>query len=629
MSVNFKVPDGTLFYPDLGLEDCPPVDGDFCDHLITESNSVLEKYGFNPLTDEDFKVPIRELSSEVGDDLECISSSKAFVALIAPFIQRMGMKVSWEDTSINTNMGNFAEELVLMPGSYYQTYQNTSKVSFRDHDMAYLDVPKLRLAIDVRPGRMNHSSTNDGKASMVASRNAWLPRKSPIKGIYEVFSLYQDVNLGLKRDPRFAYFPSVMAGYGKPLPFKEPSNFRRFNDCYRQGSNKELNNELVRRANRLMTRIGNDPTSSDTLLAHVARFQSQYHDWIKGKSIWCPVTWVDCPDELRVFRVKNLEKPTVRLAASRLMASGLVVSETTLNVRVEHNELCKALLGAENIQAFRKRREEKIAEWKTLSIYSLNSYGYIKEIGLEGLSSKLGDHEILHFYGQLLSRSPIIRTLFRKEDLFWHEALTEVYKNGPMMVHFNCLPKTSEGHYTYAEHKFDIIDTELINKEQELETWLRNQIGPAPRKLISDDEVILGEADPTKIVLIITEDKKLCKTVNKTVLSPVIRVPVEWYYRNLYFGEGGEPWIQSIQEKFPQREVEVFADQGSIDAMEELLFNDGSLLREHASHPFKVTSFDQGKPRLIMQEDYSTGPPMGKPDIFDIRNILAQARKKR
>jgi len=321
--------------------------------------------------------------------------------------------------------------------------------------------------------------------------------------------------------------------------------------------------------------------------------------------------------------VKNLDKPAVRAGATRLVESGKVVTESRLSVIVEHNALIQALLGAENIASFKEKRSKKVQEWRTLSIYSLASWGYIKELTLEEFGREdVRDYEISRFYKALHDKGMYLKKILKEEDLYWSEAIDKVYERGPMMVHFTMLPTTSEGKYTYAEHRTDVIDTQLLGEEDKLEAWLRVQEGPMPSVLINDDDKILGEADPTKLVLIVTEDKALCKGVNRTHGCPTIRVPVEWYYRNLYFGEGGEPWVQSVKEKFPHLEVQCFLDQGSIDSMEELLFNDGEILSEVATHSFRITSFQQGKPKIVVSDNYSTGPPTRVPDIFDIKNTL-------
>jgi hypothetical protein len=628
--MSFAVPDGTAFDGDFGLHDEWEVQPTL-QSLLPKANAVLARYGLVPVTTEaDIKLPVLEISSEVGDDEVSASNNRLFLALQPVLHEMSGMVPSWEDTSIHRNMGNFAEELVLLPSSYYQTAYSQGRTSGAyEEDLAHLDVPKFRLGIRVRPMRMNHSSTKDGKLSMVGSRNNWIPRRSRIKGIYEVFSLFQDSHLGVLRDEKFAYFPSEMGGSGKPIPFSEPSNFSRFNRAYKQGSYVPLNRELVRRLLRLLSPRDGDRLLKDELLNFTSRFKSQYHDWVKGRSIYAPVTWVDCPPELAVYKVRDLDDPLRVAAAATLLAAGKLVTESALAVRVEHNQLCKALLSSETIVELKARRDAKIAEWKTLSIYGLKSAGYIKELSLTSLGeTELREDEVFSFMRGVKARRKLLKRLIRTEPLYYREAIDEVYKNGPMMVRFNMMPISHRIERIYAEHRFDIEDIEYPRFVQELETWFRGPgNGPAPSMLIEDDEKVIAEAVSNEICILITDDKALCKRTNMVAGCPVIRVPVEWYYRALYFGEEPEPWVASVKRGFPNWNVRTFEDTGSIRAGEERYFHDGSMCSRAIRHPISLTTFDWGKPRFTEVEQMD-GDPSGPPEIYDRRNALGLSRGK-
>nr|WPE03612.1 MAG: RNA-dependent RNA polymerase [Beauveria bassiana splipalmivirus 1] len=625
----FSVPDGTFFDPNFGLGDCfgPPDESEeVLKDLVSRASARVEKYGYTPLTKEDFGIKVHMIASEVGDDEEVISNSKAFVGLLPVFHEMAGMMISEEDTSISPRFGNLAEDLIVVPDGYYQTYHNVRNTS-QTRDMSYLDVPKLRLAIDIRPGRMDHSSTNDGKASLVGSRNSWIPRDSPIKGIYEIFSLYQDVNLGLLRDKRFAYLPQSLGGYGKPIPFSEPSNFERFNKAFRQGQYSELNREIVRRTiNFLHKESLGIPQDRDPLLGHIVRFESSFHDWIKNKSIYAPTTWLDIPQELGKHSAGKLSSNRAKNnALLRLASERRLVTESQLSVMVEHNELCKALLSSKTIVDFKRQRDAKIAEWRSLSLYTLQGYGLIKELRLDGLGlTTLRPLEILRFTSLVKDKRYNLKSLLRDENFYWPEAMKEVYEHGPMKVHFTSAPKVEIG-FTHAEHEWDIEDTELIGALDDLEKWVRDGCtGMQPRKLVNDDDAIISLCKEDSIVMIVTEDRRLCREVNRTVGCPVVRVPVEWYYRSLYFGDGDRPWVGAIRERYPNFDIDVHMDIGSIESHEELLFYNGCMAAKRIEQPFDIHKPLGLKDGIKFQESelYDDSPPEGRPDLFDRRNLL-------
>jgi hypothetical protein len=636
----FAVPDGTFFDPNFGLDCAQDGDTERIDRalpgLVEEGNKILQKYGFEPISQADVVKPIHEISSEVGDDEECYSNNKAFIALVPVMHMRAGMKISWKDTSINSRFGNFAEDLVLLPDGYYQTYHNARKTSSH-FEMAYLDVCKLRLAIDIRPMRMDHSGTNDGKAAMVGSRNAWIPFNSPIKGIYEIFSLYQDINLGFIRDKKFAYLPQQLGGYGKPIPFMEPSNFERFNKAFRQGTYASLHREIVRRT---IVWLHNESLGfeqeKDPLLSHIVRFETSFHDWIKNKSIYAPVTWLEIPDYLSQYIAgRTSEDKRKNTAMQRLAADGDLVTEQQLEIAVEHNELCRSLLGEENVASFKKKRDEKIAEWKKLSIYSLLQMGQIRELRLEGLGLReLRPIEILRFHSLVRDKGKALKMALRDEAYYWPEALRAVYERGPMSVSFSCAPLTRVG-FTIAERRVDMEDPEEGPKEhEELREWLRKGArGKMPTKLVNDDIPLIEEAQESSLVVIVTDDKALCRDMNRIKGCPVFRVPCEWYFRSLYFGEADQPWLAYCRKNFPAFLTQSMIDTGSVTSFEETYFKDGVLSSKKIRQPLNIFKEPGVKDKIDMEESerFDDGPPEGDPRTFlyDRKNVLRSRPQRR
>jgi len=640
--MSFAVPDGTEFDPDFGLDNIAR-DGDTerIDELIPElrlrADKVLARYGFVPISDADLKKPVFEISAEVGDDEESVSSSKPFIALLPVIHELAGMVVSWKDTSINPRFGNFAEDMVFLPDGYYQTWHNTRKTSSA-RDMSYLDVPKLRLGIDIRPMRMDHSGTNDGKTNLVGSRNAWIPYNSPIKGLYEIFSLYQDMNLGLLRDKKFAYLPTVLGGFGKPIPFAEPSNFERFNKSFRQGMYSTLHREVIRRT---VVILHNDSlgyqVERDPLLAHIVRFESSFHDWIKNKSIYAPTAWLDIPDNLNGFIAGRVTaNRALNSALQRLASDGELISETQLRVAVEHNDLCNALLGADSIADFKAMRDVKVAEWKKLSMYNLINMGYIKELSLEGYGLReIRPVEILRFQSLVRDKGKELRNILRDEAYYWPEALKQVYDRGPMKVDFRIYPQTKWGFTVGESKRYDIEDTEEdLHQREALREWLRSGATEnMPTKLVNDDEAIIHSARGDRLILLITDDKQLCRELNRRKGCPVLRVPVDWYYRSLYFGEADHPWMEFARRKIPGYEIMEMEDSGSIKSFEETYFKDGCLAARKIRQRLNIFKTNQERDPVEMEESYnfSDGPPTEDLSrlLYDSRNVLKTRKDRR
>lgn len=639
--VHFKLPKEAhpsfngWFDPDFGLEDDG---GNLIENseLFPMANEVLARYGFEPISDSDLRKPELNIASEVGDDEIEVSNNKASVALNLVFAGLLGMQESRADTCINTRYGNFCEELIVLPDGYDQTYQKTKNTSsFKD--MSFIDVPKLRLATDIRPMRMDHSATNDGKAGMVASRLKWLTNDNPMKIIYELFSLYQDINLGLRKDKKCAYLPTELGGYGKPLPFSNPSNLERFIASYKHGAHSPVIRTIVRRASRFMDKISKGVRPEpDILLNHVTRFNTTFHDWVKGHSIYAQTAWIDIPPELVKFQVGKLGDSFFKDDVyQRLIAEGELVTESKLQVVVEHNALCNALSGAKSIPEFREEKEAAIREWRKLSVFGAETYGLIKEIIPDQTDFRpLRDIEVSYFFNQVGERKGLLRTLFRHENVYLRDAIDHVYRNGPMFVHFHMTPRNKIGGMQFVNQtrfREDFVDSEDRQAEHETVQWIRDgQIGEPPRRIINDDHTIVEIASKTQGgLVVVTDDVKLCGLANRRTKTPIFRVPCEWYYRCVYFGDNPSPWMDFLKKRTGIEWSQV-EDQGSLVSAEENFFHNGALLKVRRRQPFSMWKRMGTKDRsiIIEQDDYSDDPP-GHPDQYLFDKFGRASRQRR
>jgi hypothetical protein len=632
---------GGYFDPNVGLNHKPSNKGPSPQEIVDLANRRLAKYGISPITEEDLWLDPQYISAEVGDDEETASNSKAFIGFQQVNQELLGMKVSETDTSINYRFGNFAEDLIILPDGYGQTYLNTRNTSSSDA-MSFIDIPKIRLAIDIRPMRMDHSATNDGKASMVGSRMSWIPLNGPFRGVYEAFNLFQDLNLGLHRDKKFPYLPSSLGGYGKELPFRNVKNLERFMKAYKQGSHSELIRNIVNRTIDYIGKLTDDrKPAKDPLLSHIVRFQSSFHDWIKGKSIYAPVTWLDVPPEVAKYRVGKLGESALKDEIfGRLLAEKEVISEQQLEIAVEHNELCKALLKTETIPEFKKIRDEARMRWNSFSIFSLENYGMIKELSLDTSFSKrpLRDIDVSYFTTLVKEMRYNLRHILGEEFIYWPEAMDEIYGNGPMKVHFSFSPLNKVGTRSFAaqrsEYTSEYIDIEEKSSMKELADWVRRGMeGKPPTTMLNDDEHIIKACEPHAFNIIITDDIKLCKRANNKLRKPILRMPVSMYYKTLYFGAGDfKDIMREAFTGFDLTQSVEHMDEGSIKSFEEARFRDGVMLKRTAIQRFNAFKKMGTKDPTIIEEDedFENVCPERPTDLlFDSRNILKMNRNRK
>lgn len=591
---DFVLPDGSTFDLEVGLGDILPAQrfqgyGTF----LSGVKSRLHKYGRRPKR----VCALSHIGAEVGDDEIGISTTPEYPAAeLVVFSEFLGVKVSEEDTSINCRFGNYAEDLVIVPDGYEQTYHYASATSdFKN--MAFLDVPKLRLAIDVRPGRLDHSSTNDGKAGMLGARLAWLPRNAPVRCLWEVFNLYQDLNLGLLRDKKFAYLPTALGGYGKPIPFGKAENFEAFASQYRQGTHAGLARELVRRTNRRFEEYTLEHRyNTDEVLSAVSRLQSSWHDWIKGKSLYAPTCWLEAPPEVASYRVGTHGTDVVLDSAMRrLQSEGYLVAESDLAIAYEHNQLCSYLLQVETHEEFKKARADARAQWLNNSTFSMRLYGYLTKLGVDqNLQNVLESDTYRTFVEYTTKRKLHLRSFLRQEVFYDARAKDAVYMNGPMKVTIPLYPTvTQQGRRFWFEQTRDTPNEREIPEEYNLLLdWVKNPIGSPPKRtLLEDDPILLREisvADENTAFCIVTDDIQLCREAYMSTRKWIIRVPCLWYYMDIYYGDASEPWLKVPRDRYPFYKWETLLDTGSIEAYEEIGFKDGLPTRWPRERPFNL-----------------------------------------
>jgi hypothetical protein len=345
---------------------------------------------------------------------------------------------------------------------------------------------------------------------------------------------------------------------------------------------------------------------------------------VKGHSIYAPTAWIDIPPGLEEFRVGELGlSPITDDVFSRGLAEGMLVSESKLQVVVEHNYLCKALLGAQTIPEFRALRESAVKQWKNLSVFGRETYGLIKEINPDPMDFRpLKEVEILFFLVQVDERKGLLKALFRHEPVYKREAIDRVYREGPMFVPFQLSPRNKIGGIQFVNQtrfREDTVDTEDRQAESELQAWIDNgMVGEPPRRLINDDSVIVEHACNIvgKGLVIVTDDIQLCLRANRRSKIPIFRVPCEWYYRAVYFGDSEVlPWMRFLKNR-TQIEWEQIEDQGSLVSAEENFFHDGMMLKEERRMPFNMNKGmdEKDKPHLV-ESSFDDSPP-GHPDQF-------------
>lgn len=519
------------------------------------------------------------IGAECGDDEIAISQNRRFLSMLLAWHPKLGMKLSREDTSINSRYGNYAEDLVTVPRTYENSYMTSSRNGHIE-DMSFFDVPKTRLLIPVCPMRPDHSGTKEGKSSMMGARVLWTPSRGLCKPFMELASLYQDASLGLHKADKPAYLPQQLGGLGKHAPFNNSANARDYFQWWKGGTRYEFTMYTIEKLYNFITEYRNNGTAiADPLLTHLVRFSTQFHDWIKNRAVYAPQFWLERPDWATQYMVANSgESRVTDSVISRLLKTRDLISEETLQVHMEHLAQCEALISQTTWEDHMREKKLMLNEWRSLSIYGQTSLGQIVELKYKPTFMNTRYHrsvweEVLDF---IKLRSRDLKGMMLKSPVYSKEILERIYSHSSMSASMELNPCAP-----FSGNRFlvrnDYADAREVKFHKDLVEWIKDRSNPVPSNFIDTDEVIIESAvsGPRTCHMIVTDDRALCARLNRRTRCPVIQVPVIWYHKDLYYGALESPWIDAFKERFPDWDVNPIVDDGSTTAFEESHYVNG------------------------------------------------------
>jgi hypothetical protein len=461
-----------------------------------------------------------------GDDLIGLGTQHTLLMLFSLVPVLTGMPLSLPDTSFDPFIGTYTESVFVKPNSMFQTWHNTRR-NF-ETDTSVIDVPKIRTLIGVRSTRLKASETHEGRIGVLENTlNAW-DRHPRLFYIQQVCKLFQDVNLGYNGQ-RPVYLPKVLGGLGGKIPFDTGENLLTYFKRYKRGRTLPILGDLIRRACIFSKKMEKGEVYFDPLLSRLARLESNFHDWIKGKTLFIPEYRAEIPPEIhnqRLFKASDL-RFTENQAASRLINRGLT-TQSAIEVAVEHNQNTELLLCQGNYLDM-KRGLERLR--KELKKSNSNWIGVITktvlEFNLERDESPLSGEEISYFLS--IDRKILRRSLLRDEAFFKEEVLDGFYARNNMACAIELWP-----YYRQIRVIPDWGDGDPPEWEKKtLEYFLNERKGDLPTFLINDDEEIIRRVSESKVMnlVIITDDRKLVERAQSTFDGMCFFVP---YKKVLY-----------------------------------------------------------------------------------------------
>jgi len=577
----------------------------------------------------------KEISAEVGDDLIMVTNHQQLaVARICVLRDVLDLKISDKDTSLNTGLGNFAEGLVRVPRNYKETWLSQKSLHIEDA-FGYIDTLKLKLVVSTKSERQTYSDTSLGKFSDMGNIVHWTPWGFPFHTTMELGSLIQDAINGAQVSKFLPYLPSDFGGAGKPPPFRNPENFIRFVRMYKSGKYQRIATAMIRQtiAFTASMKFGRRPDIG-LLLEHFTKCEPVFYDWIKDERQMLSAREVGIPPEILSKKICDLQYGSVESElVPRLLLTRRLVTETAVKIAIQHNALSSALVSADTYMDAKAAFEKTQESWKQDNLFGdnvLNNEALLKEVDLYcRLGDSLRPHEVERFY-EYVDKIRKIRHLIRREAVFPREVIDDIYVKGPMLVgdlNLDLADAISLQSTMVDKHSFerDVENTEYLREEDKILDWLASREGDPPRYFVEDDNLLKKECENIprdKGVIIITDDKRLCREIATEQSRTVCRIPVEYYYRLTYFGDGINDAVRRVP---PIRDWVLKEDTGSIQSGEEKYFLDGEIFPEGI--PYTPIEFTRPWPSGVTKPpspralDYDRlfEPPIGfpwKPNMY-------------
>jgi len=176
------------------------------------------------------------VSAIVGDDHITISrNAEMALEVYRRTVTSMGLVVSEDDTFISDRYGLYAEELIRLPDSNRATIDALIRNTTAHKDLPYIDVPKVRLLMDLTKDREDFSSTKEGRIHQLGRELEYNMRPTRYLGLFYLASWIQDACLDLRHCPEFVYLPRELVSTGKPILFDNEQNFIDFVKSHKRG----------------------------------------------------------------------------------------------------------------------------------------------------------------------------------------------------------------------------------------------------------------------------------------------------------------------------------------------------------------------------------------------------------
>jgi len=584
------------------------------------------------------------LHSETGDDKVAFGPQPVlFMAETVLAEKLFGVKPSVPDTFVSRSVCNYAEKFLMMPGNRFETYgyytrNRTSKTPF-------LDIPVARLILPVAKQKGTHSDSIEGKAQLMARTQAYCQEDPLGRWTAECASIIQDACLGIMTYGKFPYLPNALGGLDKPVPFRNEQNFARAVHSYKRGRYRNLILTIVQRSHWMMHPEEAQGFARDPFLEEVKHLYQGWQPWYVNYLRHTPTFSGSIPPALLSYSVSHYGLDYMTdLAMRRLHAEGRLVTENQLLIASETQSQFKALLSADSVSEYRAQKESLEKRFRKETVFSRAFTSlWQREVEADVISAVTPEALSMVVNWNLRSTNDV-RNYLRGTEMFFHEALDEIYLKGPLKVNF---PLIAGGFIAQRRGKAPRSQRTDPDELEKLEAWVRGDrsLVLPPPELLEDDPIILEQisrslssilGQPLPAVLLITGDRELCRLINRRFDIVVFRLPPSLIEYRETRGSTRRGAIEGFQ-------TQLRAEFSFIDTSLRTIEDTGAVAAEAAMHAsaYYTTLYNENRSSLYTQQFSLREPyvesisrqlanwPTGYDFIFDETHLINRRRTVR
>nr|WQM87268.1 putative RdRP [Vo narna-like virus] len=174
-----------------------------------------------------------------GDDVIAFSRNRERLEKYLTEVERLGFKVSWEDSYISSRLAFYCEEGCIPPQRFRELPAVCSR---RKHQSMYIDYPRIRLLIPTCIETRAYSFTDTGRFALLGKEMRWVQQNGldSVVPLFHRATLLQHLNVPQPGDTMCPFLPIELGGDGafptshtflKDVVFSKSRDFRE--TCFR------------------------------------------------------------------------------------------------------------------------------------------------------------------------------------------------------------------------------------------------------------------------------------------------------------------------------------------------------------------------------------------------------------